>query len=60
MVLAFLGRLSALPTHLSAPALLATQLPGVSSSGETGLGDAVLSSLPGWASQALGLAEIHV
>ena len=59
-VLAFFGRLSAPPTHLSAPALLAAQLPGVCSSGETGLGDALLSSLPEWASQVLGPAEILV
>ena len=32
----------------------------VRSSGEMGLGDALLSSLPGWASQALGPAEILV
>ena len=47
-------------THLSAPALLATQLPGFHASGETGPGDALLGSLPGWASQALGPAEILV
>ena len=34
--------------------------PGVRSSDETGLGDALFSSLPGWASQALGPAEILV
>ena len=36
------------------------QLPGVCSSGEMGPGDALLSSLPGWASQALGPAEVLV
>ena len=60
MVPAFLQRLSAPPTHVSAPPQLAAQLPGVHSSGEMGPGDALLSSLPGWASQALGLAEILV
>ena len=36
------------------------KLPGVCSSAETGPGDTFLSSLPRWASQALGLAEILV